>query len=64
MELPKDFVQDLFEISLKFHELMETLEVQLNKATVRRLKIGESEHRQGKYKVASAKSEIGKVLVV
>ena len=63
MELPKDFVEDLFKVSLKFHELIETLEVQMDKATVRRLKIGESEYKQGKYKVASTKSEIDKVLV-
>lgn len=62
LRLPKELITDLFEVSLRFHEVVETLEVQLDKETVRRLKMGEEEYRQGKYKVASTRPEIDKVL--
>ncbi len=62
VQLPKDLITDLFEASLRFHELVETLEVQLDQKTVRRLKVGEKEYRQGRYKVASTRREIEKVL--
>lgn len=63
VQLPRKFVTDLFEASLRFHEVIETLEVQLDKETVRRLKIGEREYREGKFKVASTPREIEKVLL-
>lgn len=62
LQLPKELVADLFEASLRFQEVVETLEVQLDKETVRRLKQGEREYRQGKYKVASSREGIEKVL--
>ena len=62
VQLPRKFITDLFEASLKFHEVVETLEVQLDKETVRRLKIGEREYRERKFKVASTPREIEKVL--
>lgn len=62
VQLPKEIIADLFEASLRFHEVVETLEVQLDKETVRRLKRGEKEYQQGKYKVASTRQEIDKVL--
>ena len=60
--LPKELVADLFEASLKFQEVVETLEVQLDKETIRRLKRGEREYREGGYKVASSREEIERVL--
>ncbi len=62
MQLPRKFITDLFEASIRFHEVVETLEVQLDKETVRRLKIGEREYREGRFKVASTPREIEKVL--
>jgi 1,2-phenylacetyl-CoA epoxidase catalytic subunit len=61
VQLPK-LVADLLETSLRFQEVAETLEVQLDKDTMRRLKTGEREYTQGKYKVASGREEIEKVL--
>jgi len=52
----------LLDASLKFHELVETLEVQLDKETVHRLKTGEKEYKEGKHKIASTQKEIDKVL--
>lgn len=62
VQLPKKLVADLLEASLRFQEVAETLEVQLDKETVRRLKQGEREYREGKYKVTSSREEIEKVL--
>jgi len=62
VQLPRKFITDLFEASIRFHEVVETLEVQLDKETVRRLKIGEREYREGRFKVASTPREIEKVL--
>jgi len=62
VQLPKKLITDLFKASLKFHEMVETLEVQLDEETVRRLKIGEREYRQGKYKVASTRQGIDRLL--
>ena len=62
VQVPKELITDLLEASLRFHEIVETLEVQLDKETLRRLKIGEKEYKQGKYRVASTRQEIDKVL--
>ena len=62
LQLPKELIADLFEASLRFQEVVETLEVQLDKETVRRLKQGEREYRQGRYKVASRREEIERAL--
>ncbi len=62
VELPSDLVKDLFEASLRFQAVVETLEVQLDKETVRRLKTGEKEYQKGKYKVASTRQDIEKIL--
>lgn len=55
-------VADLIESSLRFQEVVETLEVQLDKKTLRRLKAGDREYKQGKFKVASTREEIDRVL--
>ena len=62
IQLPKGLIADLFEASLRFQAVVETLEVQFDKETVRRLKQGEREYVQGRYKVASSREEIEKVL--
>lgn len=62
VQLPKELVSELLEASLRFQEVVETLEVQLDKETVRRLKEGEREYVRGKYRVASSREEIEKVL--
>ncbi|MDE1766847.1 MAG: hypothetical protein KGI27_11340 [Thaumarchaeota archaeon] len=62
VQLPKDLVEDLIEASLRFQEVVETLEVQLDKKTVERLKRGEKEYRQGRYNTAANRDEIEKVL--
>ncbi len=62
VQIPEALLRDLYEASLRFLQVYETLEVQLDKETLRRLKKGEKEYQQGKYKVASSRHEISRVL--
>jgi len=62
VELPRELVADLFETSQRFRQLLETLEVQLDPASLRRLKTGEKEYRMGKYKTASNPEDVNRVL--
>ncbi len=62
VQLSKELVIDLFEAALRFRELVETLEVQLDSDTIRRIKRGEKEYRHGKFKVAADRGEIDRIL--
>ena len=62
IQLPKELVADLLESSLRFQEVAETLEVQLDKKTVKRLKIGDRELKKRQYKVASSREDIDRIL--
>ncbi len=62
VQLSKELVIDLFEAATRFRELVETLEVQLDSETILRIKRGEKEYRQGKFKVASKRGEIDRIL--
>jgi hypothetical protein len=62
IQLPKELVVDLLESSLRFQEVAETLEVQLDKKTVKRLRIGDMELEKRQYKVASSREDIDRIL--
>ena len=62
IQLPKNLVAQLLESSLRFQELAETLEVQLDKKTVKRLKTGDRELERGQYKVATSREDIDRIL--
>ncbi len=62
VQLSKELVIDLYEAALRFRELVETLEIQLDSDTIRRIKRGEKEYRQGKFKIASDRGEIDRIL--
>jgi hypothetical protein len=61
VRLPKEMVQELLKTSLEFTEVVERMEVLLDKKTVYRLKRGEKEYKTGKY-VTATKTEVDKVL--
>ncbi len=56
IQLPRELVADLLESSLRFQEVAETLEVQLDK------KIGDRELKKRQYKVASSREDIDRIL--
>ena len=60
--MPREMVEALLRTSLSLTELLETMEVALDKDTVRRLKLGELEYKKGNYVTASSREEIDKVL--
>ncbi|HZY95156.1 MAG TPA: hypothetical protein VFE98_09945 [Candidatus Bathyarchaeia archaeon] len=62
IEVPRELVADLSETSQKFRQLLETLEVQLDPATLRRLEAGDKEYRMSKYKTASTSEQVHRVL--
>jgi hypothetical protein len=62
IQLSKELASDLAEASTKVSAVLETLEVQLDKQTMRRLKIGEKELKSRKYKLARTEAQIDKVL--
>ena len=62
IQLSRELAMELVAASIKVNEVVETLEVQLDKETLRRLKIGEKEHSRGQFKVARNATEIDKVL--
>ena len=62
IRLPKDVVEEMYRTSLRFAEVLETLEVLLDKKTMRRIKLGEQQLRRKRYVVAKGPKEIRKVL--
>ena len=61
VRLPKEMVRELLKTSLEFTEVVERMEVLLDKKTVYRLKRGEREYKSGKY-ITATKAEVDKVL--
>jgi len=62
VRLPKSVVAGLYETSARFQQIIETIEVLLDKKTMRRIKLGEKEYRKKAYVVARDAAEIRKVL--
>ena len=62
VRLPKSVVVELYEASVRFEQIIETMEVLLDKKTMRRIKLGEKQYRKKAYVVAQNTEEIRKVL--
>ncbi len=62
IRLPKNFVEEIYRASVRFAELLETLEVLLDEKTLRRIKLGEREYRRKQYVIAKGPGEIRRVL--
>ena len=58
IKLPRDLVEELYDASIRFSRTLETLEVLLDKATVRRLKLGEKQYHRGQFVTAKNAGEI------
>jgi len=55
-------VEEMYRTSVRFTEILETLEVLLDKKTMRRIKLGEQQLRRKQYAIAKGPKEIRKVL--
>jgi hypothetical protein len=62
IRLPKDVVEEIYRTSVRFTELLETLEVLLDKKTMRRIKLGERQYRRKQYVAAKGPEGIRRVL--
>jgi hypothetical protein len=62
IRLPKDVVEEMYRTSIRFAEVLETLEVLLDKQTMRRIKLGERQFRRKQYVIAKGPKEIRRVL--
>ena len=62
VRLPKSVVADLYEASVRFEQIIETIEVLLDKKTMRRINLGEKQYRKKAYVLARDAEEIRKLL--
>jgi len=62
IRLPKAVVEETYRTSVRFAEVLETLEVLLDKNTMRRIKLGEQQLRKKRYVSAKGPSEIRRVM--
>ena len=62
IRLPRHVVEEMYRTSMRFTEILETLEVLLDKKTMRRIKLGEQQLRRKQYVLAKGPKEIRKVL--
>ncbi len=62
VKLPKDVVGEMYRASVRFAELLETLELLLDKKAMRRIKLGEKQHKRIQYDIAKRPREISKAM--
>lgn len=62
VRLPRTVVEEMYQASLKFAGVLETMEVVLDKKTMRRIKLGEQQYRRRQYVAAKGAMAIRKVL--
>ena len=62
IRLPKGVVEEMYRTSIRFVGVLETLEVLLDRNTMRRIKLGEQQLRRKQYVTAKGPREIRKVL--
>jgi len=62
IRLPKDVVEEMYRASVRFAELLETLEVLPDRKTMHRIKLGEKQYKRLQYEVAERTREIRKGL--
>ena len=63
VRLPKSVVAGLYAASVRFEQIVETMEVILDKKTMQRIKLGEKQYRKKAYVLARDAEEIRKVLM-
>ncbi len=62
VRLPKKVIEELYDASVRFVSVLETLEVLMDKQTMRRIKTGEKEYSRRQYVVAKGPVEIRRAL--
>ncbi len=62
VRLPRKMVEELYDTSVRVASLLETLEVLMDRQTMRRLKAGEKDYSKHRYAVAKGAAQIRKAL--
>lgn len=62
VRLPRKVLEELYDASVRFASVVQTLEVLMDKQTMRRIKAGEKEYSKRQYVVAEGPVEIRKAL--
>ena len=62
VRLPRKVIEELYDASVRFASVLETLEVLMDKQTMRRIKTGEKEYSRRQYGVAKGPAEIRRAL--
>jgi len=62
VRLPRKVIEELYDASVRFAGVLETLEVLMDKQTMRRIKTGEKEYSRRQYVVAKGPAEIRRAL--
>jgi len=62
VRLPRKVVEELYDVSLRVAGVVETLEVLMDRRTMRRIKMGEREYSMRKYVFAKGPAQIRKAL--
>ena len=62
VRVPRPVIEEIYRASLRFSEVLDTLEVLLDKKTMHRIKLGEEQYRRRQYVVAKNRRAIRKVL--
>jgi len=63
VKLPRSVVAGLYEASARLEQIIETMEVLLDRKTMRRIKLGENQYHEKAYVLARDAEEIRKVLM-
>ena len=63
VRVPRPVIEEIYRASLRFAEVLDTLEVLLDKKTMHRIKLGEEQYRKRQYVVAKNRQAIRKVLL-
>ncbi len=62
VKMPRKLVEELYDASVKFASVIESLEVVMDKKTMRRIKTSRGQYSKGQYVVANGPTEIRKAL--
>ena len=62
VRLPRKVIEELYDASIRLASVLETLEVLMDKQTMRRIKTGEREYSRRQYVVAKGPAEIRRAL--
>ena len=62
VRLPKSVVAGLYEASVRFEQIIETMEVLLDKKTIQRTKLGEKQYHKKAYVLSRDAEEVRELL--